>query len=94
MFIVYDCGQRTQYPDCHVPPSSWKTPCFSTFDEAVAYARQWLGCYDNIPNDWNGKPYVYFGCESFESAIEIREEPLDLLTMNETITTREPKGYE
>ena len=70
MFRVYENGKLA---DCfHFPVDrSWMQSPFKTFAEAVKYAKDWLGQWNSLPDNWDGKPYDYSGCGS---VIEIREE--------------------
>ena len=70
MFRVYDCGKPA---DCkhHLVHSSWAESEFSTYEEAVKYAREWLGIYDQGFAFELGKVYNYGG---HSIGIEIREE--------------------
>jgi hypothetical protein len=43
---------------------------FPTFAEAFAYARLWLGEYENLPENWDGSPYDYSG---YGDLIEIKQ---------------------
>lgn len=73
MFAVYEGGapannSRWKNRDSHSP--AWANSRFDTFAEAVAYARKWLGEYDCLPLDWDGKPFDYSG---YGDLIEIRD---------------------
>ena len=67
-YCVYDNGKPARYPDCKVD-DSWDNNVFFTFDEAFAYARNWLGEWDMLPSDWNGSSLDYSGAGD---TIEIR----------------------
>lgn len=70
MFVVYDNDRRA---DCknHKVNASWDNCAFPTRNEAIAYARKWLGSWDCIPYDWDGSRMSYGGGGDF---IEIRSE--------------------
>ena len=68
MYKVFEDGKPAQYPDFDVHPS-WDCCEFETFEDAVAYARHWLGpsaegAIFNLNEPWD---YGY------GSTIEIRE---------------------
>lgn len=70
MFKVYESGKLARFPECKVY-ESWDNCSFSTFQDALEYAQNWLGEYgDVLPNNWNGSIFNYMG----ECSIEIREE--------------------
>lgn len=67
-YAVYDCGKPARFPEVDVHPS-WNNNEFNTFEEALAYARHWLGPYGeeiilNLNEPWD------YCCGS---TIEIRE---------------------
>ncbi len=47
----------------------WDNSFFNSFADAVEYSRQWLGDYDNLPDEWNGSCWDYSG---YGDVIEIR----------------------
>jgi hypothetical protein len=56
------------YPGC----KTWKNHKFHTFAEAVAYLKYWLGPVYSpcLPDDYNGSPLDYDGCEDI---VEIKK---------------------
>lgn len=44
---------------------SWQCSKFNTFEDALNYAKHWLGQFDTIPSDWDGSPYDYSGDGDF-----------------------------
>jgi len=59
-YSVYDNGKPAKYPDIKVD-MSWVNNKFNTFDEALTYARNWLGVYGegvilkvNVEWDYSG----------------------------------------
>jgi len=70
MFKVLDSGRLARYPECHVSPT-WVSCEFKTFQEAFAYAKDWLGSFYSLPSNWDGSVYNYNG---YGDTIEIREE--------------------
>lgn len=58
MFVVKDSGK-----DAVIEKGMlyWQKCRFEKFDEAVIYARHWLGEWDTLPTDWDGSPYDYSG---------------------------------
>ena len=37
----------------------WETNEFSSFEEALGYATDWLGEWNSLPPDWDGRAYSY-----------------------------------
>lgn len=70
MYIVYDNGRLARSPECNVDPS-WDNCSFSTLEEAVVYARHWLGEGDTLPEQWDGSSYDYNG---YGDTLEIKED--------------------
>jgi hypothetical protein len=70
MYAVYERGIPARFPEMEVDPS-WDNHQFPTFLEAITYAKQWLGEWDTIPEEWDGKSYDYDG---YGDTIEIRKE--------------------
>lgn len=68
-FVVYENDKRA---DCwnFAVDYSWNNSSFDTKEEAIAYAKEWLGDYAP-QHDWQGEKYSYSGYGDF---IEIREE--------------------
>lgn len=55
------------YPEMH---SSWKNSKFPSFEEAVAYANNWLGMYGPLPENFKIGDKFTYGSE--DCSIEIR----------------------
>ena len=68
MYTVYDSGIRA----ASLSMGSWikagfnvdtdySNSSFNSFDEAVSYAKKWLGkgMTNPIPDNWNGSPWNY-----------------------------------
>jgi hypothetical protein len=70
MFSVYDGGSAAKYND-PTTTSIWRTNTFTSFEQALKYTKDWLGDYDTLPDNWDGKAYDYSG---YGDTIEIVEE--------------------
>lgn len=68
MYRVFDNNKPARYPDCKVDPS-WSQCDFNTFEEAQAYANNWLGVFGGVVLE-EGVPLDYSGYGSY---IEIRK---------------------
>ena len=82
MFEVFDNNKPAKYPHFDVD-ISWHTNRFYTFEDALAYASDWLGyplddlkisLEINVPFDYNG----------FGDCIEIRSEELPFPALSHT----------
>ncbi len=77
MYQVLENDKPADCKHCKVH-DSWHTSKFATFEEALKYARKWLGQFGGSSDDSysNGiilevnKPYLYSG---YGDSIEIRE---------------------
>jgi hypothetical protein len=68
MYQVFDCGKPADCEHFKVRPS-WNNSCFNTFEEAQAYALNWLGWIGEGLELKLGIPYNY----GYDSRIEIRK---------------------
>ena len=50
----------------------WNKYFYTDFGQALAYAKNWLGEYDTLPEDYQGDPYDYSG---YGDKIEIQFSP-------------------
>ena len=71
-FVVYDNNKFAKYPECNVHPS-WSQCSYDTFEEALDYARRWLGMYGGGVVLKVNEPWDYSG---YGDTIEIRKEDL------------------
>ena len=69
-YAVYDNGRPAKYPEVAVH-SSWDNNRFDTFEEALDYARNWLGPYGEGVVLKLGVSWDYSG---YGDQIVIREE--------------------
>lgn len=70
-YAVYDNNRPAKFPDINVHPS-WSNNEFATFNEALVYAKKWLGEYGvGVPMEVN-VPWDYSG---FGDMILIKGEP-------------------
>lgn len=72
MFNVYDNNKPASsagFPNLKY--SDWARNSFASFQEALSYAKNWLGQWDNLPDGWDGSPHDY---SSYGDTIEIRKE--------------------
>jgi hypothetical protein len=70
IYAVYDNERPAKYPEIAVDPS-WNNNRFNSFDEALKYARNWLGPYGEGVVLKLGVPWDYSGYGDY---IVIREE--------------------
>lgn len=70
-FAVYEDGKPCSPEGFKWAKASngWGQYKFETFEQALNYAKSWLGEWANFPETWDGKLYKYCG----ESTIEIRK---------------------
>lgn len=71
--MKYQVFDNNKPADCHNHKvhKSWNNSIFDSFEDAVKYARHWLGNqFDCISDDWDGKELEYSGCGD---KIEIKE---------------------
>lgn len=75
MFTVFDSEKRAIGSNFGIRGECWNNASFSTFAEAVNYARNWLGEYpiphNILPENWDGSEIDYSG---YGDTISIREE--------------------
>lgn len=63
-YLVFQDDQPAILPNSEM----WGNNFFRTFEKAKQYAKNWLGMYDTIPDDWQGERFEWgYGC-----TIEIR----------------------
>ena len=70
-YTVFDTDKPAKYPEHKVDPS-WDNATYGTFEEALTYAKLWLGAYDVIEDGWDGSLLNYSGYS--DGGIEIRKE--------------------
>jgi len=68
IYDVFDSGKPARTESS----VSWENNSFASFNEAVAYAKLWLGCHNTvIPNNWDGSA-IKHPWNGFGDMIEIR----------------------
>lgn len=63
MFHVFENGiPANNFGFCYLKGKGWEINYFEHFDQAVSYAKLWLGQYEKVlPPNWDGQPYDYNG---------------------------------
>lgn len=74
MFSVFDNNKPAVSSSLKVAHkaanSPWKNNTFASFEEALTYAKHWLGEYaTTLPDNWKGEKHDYSG---YGDVIEIR----------------------
>jgi hypothetical protein len=64
-YFVLDNGKPAIMEDSKV----WNKHFYTDFGQALGYAKNWLGEYDTLPENYQGDPYDYSG---YGDKIEIR----------------------
>ncbi|MFW6173083.1 MAG: hypothetical protein ACOC5T_05005 [Elusimicrobiota bacterium] len=72
-YAVYDCGKPAKFPFYNVDPS-WNNNIFDTFEEAKAYAENWLGTFFHVAISLNKPVEYYKDCTIEVKEIEIEED--------------------
>lgn len=66
-FSVYDTGSKAVLPDSK--EDCWQNNSFDTFNEAIAYAKDWLYPI-TVPDDWDGSRIEFYGEECYIEVVK------------------------